>query len=530
MNPADLVPGEVLPLTRRLSGCPDPIALFDAVCDGGRKPNTVLLESAEIGERGEQSILVVQSAVRLECRGNEVVFRSLSPAGHDVLPWLASRLDGMAETSTASESLLARFPGVPTHTNVDDRITAPSAVDAIRTLATGWHFASRPATTSLLVAGAFAYDLLEQFETLPPAKTDPLDFPDFVFWLPQVTIILNHKQKNTLILSNVFGGAHAQTSYSDAAVAIEQLATVCTDIAAQPTVTLPELSRSEGTAQVDMSDVEYAQAVRSLKERVVAGDVFQIVPSRTFSAPCADPLAAYARLRAQNPSPYMFYLKDSGFTLFGASPETCVRVTGRPQQVEITPIAGTRGRGKKKDGSIDLDLDGRLEAELRLDKKELAEHMMLVDLARNDVARVCVPGSRHVPNLLSIARYSEVMHLVSRVVGELRPGFDALHAYIASMNMGTLVGAPKIKAAQILRETERGKRGPYGGAVGYITADGDMDTAIVIRSTLVKDDIAYVRAGAGVVYDSEPMSEAIETRRKARAVLSALGHNLEVSP
>ena len=191
--------------------------------------------------------------------------------------------------------------------------------------------------------------------------------------------------------------------------------------------------------------------------------------------------------------------------------------------VEIRPIAGTALRGRNADGTIDLDLDGRREAALRLDEKELAEHMMLVDLARNDVARVALPGTRYVSRLLTVDRYVHVMHLVSYVQGALDRGLDALHAYVSAMNMGTLVGAPKIEAAGLIRRLEPTKRGPYGGAVGYLKVNGDMDTAIIIRSATVHDGIAHVRAGAGVVHDSVPESEALETRRKARAVLESLG-------
>jgi anthranilate synthase component 1 len=218
----------------------------------------------------------------------------------------------------------------------------------------------------------------------------------------------------------------------------------------------------------------------------------------------------------------MFYVKRQEDVLFGSSPETCLKVSGQPRRVEITPLAGTRPRGFDASGFIDPDLDSRLEAELKLDQKELAEHMMLVDLARNDVARVSRPGTRRVDRLLTVDRFSHVMHLVSYVSGELRGDLDALHAYAASMNMGTLVGAPKVRAAELLRELEPTKRGPYGGAVGYLSCDGAMDTAITIRSALVRDNVAYVRAGAGVVYDSDPQLEADETRRKAQAVLKAL--------
>jgi anthranilate synthase component 1 len=218
----------------------------------------------------------------------------------------------------------------------------------------------------------------------------------------------------------------------------------------------------------------------------------------------------------------MFFVRAPERVLLGASPETAVRVEGTPRTVTLRPIAGTAPRGRHPDGSLDPDLDARLQAALLTDAKELAEHMMLVDLARNDVARVSRPGTRRVRELLTVDRYQHVMHLVSEVEGVLADGHDALHAYAATLNMGTLVGAPKIRAAELLREREADKRGPYGGAVGYLTHDGEMDTAIVIRSALVQDGVAYVRAGAGVVLDSDPSAEARETTRKAAAVLGAI--------
>ncbi|MFB1000754.1 MAG: anthranilate synthase component 1, partial [Colwellia sp.] len=254
------------------------------------------------------------------------------------------------------------------------------------------------------------------------------------------------------------------------------------------------------------------------------GDIFQVVPSRTFTLNCSNTLNAYKALKQSNPSPYMFYLKDSDFCIFGASPESALKYQHKNRQVEIYPIAGTRPRGFNKDGSISLDLDSRIELELRLDKKELAEHTMLVDLARNDIARVSQAGTRYVADLLKVDRYSHVMHLVSRVCGTLDLDLDALHAYQACMNMGTLSGAPKVKATQLIREVEGKRRGSYGGAVGYLTGDGEMDTCIVIRSAFVKHGIAHVQAGAGVVYDSDPQSEANETKQKAQAVINAIQH------
>jgi anthranilate synthase component 1 len=328
------------------------------------------------------------------------------------------------------------------------------------------------------------------------------------------------------VITSVVGGAGTEASYHDAVRAIEMLAGAVQDGQAGgragPPAGPPVHPSLHPPVQVDLDDAAYAGLVSDLQRHIVAGDVFQIVPSRTFTLACPDPFTAYRRLREANPSPYMFFVRGPESVLLGASPETAVKVTGAPRTVALRPIAGTAARGRQADGAIDHELDARLQAALLTDAKELAEHMMLVDLARNDVARVSRPGTRRVRKLLTVDRYQHVMHLVSEVEGELAEGHDALHAYAATLNMGTLVGAPKIRAAELLREREADKRGPYGGAVGYLTHDGEMDTAIVIRSALVQGEVAYVRAGAGVVLDSDPASEAVETTRKAAAVLEAI--------
>ena len=263
--------------------------------------------------------------------------------------------------------------------------------------------------------------------------------------------------------------------------------------------------------------------VATAKDHILEGDIFQGVLSRTITEPCPDePLDVYKRLRALNPSPYMFYLNTQNTILLGASPELNLRVRGTDhQQVEIRPIAGTKPRGRTN-GKIDPDTDVRYEAELKLDRKELAEHMMLVDLARNDIARVAEPGSRSVSEMLITEKYESVMHLVSNVKGQLRGDLDALSAYLATMNMGTLTGAPKIEAMKILRRLEKNKRGYYGGAVMYLTVDGQFDSCITIRSLQIKDNIAYIRAGAGIVHDSIPKSEFDETQHKAGSCLKAI--------
>ncbi len=299
---------------------------------------------------------------------------------------------------------------------------------------------------------------------------------------------------------------------------MEEIGKQCSSIQSLPAADkLPQVD-----VVTNVSDEDFRQSVTDLKQYVVKGDIFQVVPSRRFTLPCPSPLAAYKELKKQNPSPYMFYMQDELFTLFGASPESALKYETTSNQVEIYPIAGTRRRGKYANGDIDFDLDSRIELELRSDMKENAEHMMLVDLARNDVARISKPGSRHVADLLKVDRYSHVMHLVSRVVGQLREDLDALHAYQASMNMGTLTGAPKIRAMQLIRDTEKTRRGSYGGAVGYLTGEGSLDTCIVIRSAYVEDGFAHVQAGAGVVFDSDPQAEADETRGKAQAVINAI--------
>lgn len=508
--------GEALALSRTIGRLPDPIALYERLAGG---PDTLLLESLDARTKeAERTFLIPRAALRAECRGRVVSVAALTPVGRQALPTLARWLAERAEVSRQDDVLSATYPPPPTHVSEEERLAAPSPFDALRALATRWTLRGPTAVPTLLVAGVFAYDMLGVIETLPDEQHDPLKFPDFQFWLPEQLVILDHKKRSTTVVGLALGGEDPQTSYGHAMTAVGELAAAVEESAAalEPPPAAPEVSST-----TDLTDETFAGVVADLKERIVAGDVFQIVPSRTFSAPCAEPLAAYRRLRVLNPSPYMFFVRARQHTLFGASPETCVKVTG--STVEIRPIAGTARRGRTAEGELDLDLDGRLEAELRLSEKEVAEHMMLIDLARNDVARVSKPGSRYVPHLLTVDRYSHVMHLVSYVEGELKPGLDALHAYAASMNMGTLVGAPKLEAARILRERETTRRGPYGGAVGYLTCAGDLDTAIVIRSALVKEGTAYVRAGAGVVADSDPASEAEETRRKAQAVLKALG-------
>ncbi len=517
MSGPRLASGEILPLVRRFGGTPDPLALHAALTDDARRADTLLLESADAPTGVEErSILVTRSMLRLECRGRSVEVQPLSPNGVEL-----------------ARAITRTFPGLDGG-NVDERarLLGPGPLDALREAVIAPRLVSEPDSFCHFAAGIFSHDLVDVFEKLPPACAIDNDFPDYVFWVPDRTVVIDHVRNVTTVVALVVGGDHADGAYNDAVRDIERLARVVETVGARTgsapsPAPDPALNRHSfatgGECAVDLDDEAFADLVRRLQHYVVSGDVFQIVPSRIFSTACLDPLAAYTRLRAANPSPYQFLITAPGFTLLGASPETAVRVDGNPKRVTIRPIAGTAARGRTSMGELDPELDARRQVALMTDPKELAEHLMLVDLARNDVARVSRPGTRNVSRLLTVERYQHVMHLVSEVTGELAPDLDALHAYAATLNMGTLVGAPKIRATELLRQHERTKRGTYGGAVGYLAHDGSLDTAIVIRSAFVRDGVAQVRAGAGVVLDSDPASEAAETRHKAAAVLRALG-------
>jgi anthranilate synthase component 1 len=515
----------------------DPLSVYQLLCHN--KENNLLLESAEITQKHLlKSLLLTDAAVKIVCNGNTVTFNALTLNGQAALQFAATQLNKQAQLtfSDDQQTLTAIFANIPTELDEKARLMAINPFESLRLFnrienSNNHHFA-------IFLGGAFAFDMIATSETLPDVPDGENTCPDFVYYLAETLVVIDHEIKSTEIIANIFSAESATIQ----AKVLQQLTTRVSDIKQQLSTNItpehiPSLEAVKSSVQqinhlesqkvsVDISDEKFCQTVEQLKENIRAGDIFQVVPSRTFSLPCIDSVASYQALKISNPSPYMFYIKDSDFCMFGASPESAIKYQqDSPEgkrQVEIYPIAGTRPRGFNSDGSISLDLDSRIELELRQDKKESAEHIMLVDLARNDVARVCKAGTRHVADLLKVDRYSHVMHLVSRVCGSLLEELDALHAYQACMNMGTLSGAPKIKATSLIREVEGKRRGSYGGAVGYLTGDGEMDTCIVIRSAFVKNNIAHVQAGAGVVYDSVPQSETDETRQKAQAVISAV--------
>ncbi len=490
-----------------------PLALYAAL----DKPNSLLLESAEIDSKDSvKSLILVDCALRIVCQGKTVTVTAKSNNGQQLLSYLHANVKSC--TATLNDTTLT-LKYLSANNDIDEasKLVADNAFSALRTCIN-----SIKSTTnnpfSLFLGGVFAYDMVANFEQLSDVPDGENTCPDYVFYLAETLVVIDHQKQTTELIGNVFNGPDVHANCFEVGKELERLNTLC-DNAAEFSA---DMQSGECDVSVDIDDATYCEQVVKLKKNIVDGDIFQVVPSRTFSLPCPDPLHAYSQLKKQNPSPYMFYMRDEDFALFGASPESALKYDVSNKQVEVYPIAGTRPRGKFANGQINPDLDSRIELELRNDQKERAEHLMLVDLARNDVARISVAGTRFAKELLKVDRYSQVMHLVSRVVGTLKPELDALHAYQACMNMGTLVGAPKVRAAELVRQTEGKRRGSYGGAVGYLTGDGAMDSCIVIRSAFVKNNKAYVQAGAGVVFDSDPISEANETRAKAQAVITAI--------
>lgn len=521
----------------------DPLSVYQLLCH--EKENNLLLESAEIDQKHLlKSLLLTDAALKIVCNGSTVTFTALTRNGQAALTFAAAQLQPYAKLtiSNNNKTLTADFPDIANDLDEKSRLMAINPFESLRLFtriknSNEHHFA-------IFLGGVFAFDMISTSEKLPAVPDGENTCPDFVYYLAETLVVIDHENKTTQIIANVFStdDENANNSINEQAVQLQLVERVTqikqllsNNITPAQVASITQVNEEHvnlansvaaQTVSVDISDEQFCQHVEQLKENIRAGDIFQVVPSRTFSVPCFDSIAAYQALKISNPSPYMFYLKDSDFCMFGASPESAIKYQQHSsegeRQVEIYPIAGTRPRGFNSDGSISLDLDSRIELELRQDKKESAEHIMLVDLARNDIARVCKAGTRHVADLLKVDRYSHVMHLVSRVCGTLLEELDALHAYQACMNMGTLSGAPKIKATSLIREIEGKRRGSYGGAVGYLTGEGEMDTCIVIRSAFVKDHIAQIQAGAGVVYDSIPQAETNETRQKAQAVISAV--------
>ncbi len=362
--------------------------------------------------------------------------------------------------------------------------------------------------------GYVGYDAARFFEELPDETDDDLGLPDIFFVVTDKILIFDHVNHHILVVCNARIEGDPRTAYDEATGQIDEMVDALQKPLSYPRYRPPQ---SAGKMQLisNFTQNEFEEIVRVAKEYIRAGDIFQVVLSQRFSTKvAAPPFDIYRALRSVNPSPYMFYLNFGDLKLVGASPELLVRV--EDDVIDLRPIAGTRPRALKE-----FD-DKELQRDLLSDEKERAEHIMLVDLGRNDVGRVARLGSVHTTELMVIEQYSHVMHIVSNVRGSLRDDCDGFDVLRATFPAGTLTGAPKIRAMEIIEELEPLKRGPYGGTMGYFSFSGNLDTCIIIRTLLIKGDMAYVQAGAGIVADSDPTNEYNETLNKALAVVRAI--------
>ncbi len=517
--------GTIMPIVKEIEiGCP--VDFFAKLSDYGRLQHCLMLESKEyLKDSSALTFGTSKPALYLTGSGDEFEIRSLSRVGRRMLSYLAnegkSRFDFAKEITFDAGSIKGKIQRNDNLTDEQSRLKSVNQMDVFRAVGFAFELASKPFRVTCGLFGAISYDFIDQFEDLPKNATDILENPDYELYFADNIFLVDHEEnKGYLVVNVMVTDDNREQIVQEAQETFDYYSNMVRFN--QPK---PQGRVSVGVvAGTDTPKLEYEDMVNKVKQHIVDGDVFQSVLSRTLIEPCNDePLEIYRRLRKLNPSPYMFYMNTPNTILMGSSPELSLRVKGREEKyVEIRPIAGTKPRGKFANGDIDPETDMRYEAQLKLDRKELAEHMMLVDLARNDIARVAEPGSRIVNEMLTVEKYNSVMHLVSNVKGKLRGDLDALSAYLATMNMGTLTGAPKIEAMKILRNLEKSKRGYYGGAVMYLTVDGQFDSCITIRSLQVKDNAAYVRAGAGIVFDSIPESEFNETQQKANSCLIAI--------
>jgi anthranilate synthase component 1 len=506
-------PREIQIIQKKAHYHTDPTMIFNHLCE--LKPATLLLETAEINKKKDlESIIITDSAMRISSKKNLVKLEPLSTNGEEILSILEQIAPPKIKIYKKNKNMILSFPKTDKNIDEDKKLFSLSVFDAFRLIIQTCKNSEKK-SKAMFFGGLFSYDLITIFEILPELKGDQ-KCSNFCFYLAETLIILDHQKKTCLIQSSIF------TQDLNEKTRIEKRCKEIKKKLNQKLNTIPKITVKDIELTSNMNNIQYCDIIKKLQKLIKKGEIFQVVPSRKFYLPCPNALSAYQKLKKNNPSPYMFFMQDRDFTLFGASPESSLKYNEKSRKIELYPIAGTRPRGRSSDGSIDLDLDSRIELEMRTNHKELAEHLMLVDLARNDLARICKPGSRYVSDLVKVDKYSHVMHLVSRVVGELKKDLDALHAYAACMNMGTLTGAPKVRAMQLIAEYEREKRGSYGGAIGYFTDLGNLDTCITIRSAYVEKNIATIQAGAGIVYNSIPEDEVNESLNKAQAVINAI--------
>lgn len=515
------------------------LGLVDTVQDGSRPTNTVLLESADIASKQHlTTIAVLAASAQITCTGDTVTLKALDTTdGPQALKAVAQCLSS-AVTRQSDSELVLHLPSVAEDSAEEHaRLRERSTMEPLRILTD--QVVAHPHLP--LVAGAVAFDYLGTYESLPSVADGANTCPDYLFFNARIILVVDHPTGSCQLVGASLDAAQLSAQMDALEAAINELPAQAPSAPAEQAAPAQQTTLAASTQQTaedtitaypTMSDADFCELVTKMQQHIAIGDAYQVVPSRGFVIDCPQPLQTYRYLHDADPSPYMFYIATDDFELFGASPESSLLHSAKTGQVAIRPIAGTRPRGFAPDGSIDHELDIRLELELRSDAKEVAEHVMLVDLARNDVARISAPGTRKVTQLLRVDRYSRVMHLVSEVTGQLASDLHPLDAFRASMTMGTLTGAPKLRAAELIRQYEGTRRGSYGGAVGYLRGDGELDTCIVIRSAFARGGKAIVQAGAGVVSDSVPQREADETAHKAsnvlRAIAAAQGKTLRI--
>jgi anthranilate synthase component 1 len=478
--------GNVVPVRARfVDDCETPVSAFLKLRAGEPEgAPSFLLESAEQGQVGRYS------------------FVGLRPRA--ILRWSDGTLsEWSGEEAAAGEGPSRTDPAPDPYAAVAARLAdfQPAPVEGLPPFVGG-------------AVGFFGYDLVRTVEPLGEPNPDPLGLPDMALMVTDAMVVFDHLRHELTILACAFADSEGgiDAAYERAAATIAEMRERlrgAVPTPASPSVTEPPKFVS------NMEREEFEAAVERIVEYVHAGDAFQVVPSQRFSAPATvEAFSVYRGLRAVNPSPYMYFLEFGDFQIAGASPEPLIKVSGR--RVETRPIAGTSPRGRSEDE------DRRFAERLVNDPKERAEHVMLVDLGRNDLGRVCEYGSVNVDELMVVETYSHVLHIVSKVSGTLREGVSAMDVLRSALPAGTLSGAPKVRAMQIIDELEKVKRCSYGGAIGYLSWEGDLDTAIHIRTVVAKDGQLHVQAGGGTVADAKPSYEYIESVNKAKAVFRAV--------
>jgi len=467
--------------TRLVADLDTPVSLMLKLTEG--RKDSFLLESVTGGEvRGRYSFMGMKPDLIWECRGARA--RINRAARFDPDGWADAGDDPLASLRALIE---------------ESRIELPDGLP--------------PMSAGLF--GYLGYDMVRLVEHLPDVNPDPLGLPDAVMLRPSVVLVVDGVKGEVTVICPAWAGSglSARAAYAQAA---ERVMDAVRDLDRSPSMATRDLGQDTdpGEPVSNTSHARYLEMVETAKDYIRAGDIFQVVPSQRWAQPFdLPPFSLYRALRRTNPSPYMFYFNFGEFQVVGASPEILVQVAG--ERVTIRPIAGTRPRG------ANAAEDTAYEAELLADPKERAEHLMLLDLGRNDVGRVAKIGTVDPNERFIIERYSHVMHIVSNVNGVLAEGQDALSALLAGLPAGTVSGAPKVRAMEVIDELESEKRGVYGGGVGYFSAQGDMDICIALRTAVIKDGTLYVQAGGGVVYDSDPEAEFVETVNKSKALMQA---------